>query len=446
MLNPAKRLTFQLTGTLLLLLPALINGYPMIYSDTSTYLASGFEMQPPMDRPMTYGLFIRLFSLNGLSLWPVIFMQSFILSWLIFHLTCLIFKGKEIYRDYIFLAVLAVSSFSGAGWASCYLIPDIFTPIMLLSAILLLLSGENKGKRTAYYLVYGFSTAMHSSHIPIGIALLSILLLARYLFGENIRALIKVRPLVILIGITLGSILAMGSSLSKSKHVFLMGAFIEQGIIKPYLDENCDSFHYNLCVYKDSLPEYAWQFIWQESSPLYKLGGWKETKEEFNAIIRGTFFSPKFMLLHVEASFKATIKQLGKFVSLHPDGVAPNASQLHSRVESYVPHDLYRFENSRQNLGNLGNLRWFNRVQLFLVVLSTIFILLFFSISRAARANQVLLLTGMILLLGIILNAWVCGTFANPIDRLGNRMIWLIPMYSLIMLTWMKRKKQPDSY
>ena len=81
---------------------------------------------------MTYGLFIRLFSLNGLSLWPVIFMQCFLLVWLIYQLIGAVLEENHKFRGFVFLAVIVVASFSGAGWASCYLIPDIFTPIMLL--------------------------------------------------------------------------------------------------------------------------------------------------------------------------------------------------------------------------------------------------------------------------------------------------------------------------
>jgi hypothetical protein len=440
MQQSAKKFVFLLTGTLLLLLPALINGYPMIYSDTSTYLASGFEMQPPMDRPMTYGLFIRIFSLNGLSLWPVIFMQCFILVWLMYQLTGAVLTGNQKFRDFVFLAVTVVASFSGAGWASCYLIPDIFTPIMVLSALLILLPPAGKKNTTIYFVIYGFSTAMHSSHIPIGITLLSVILLIRLLRGEKFRALIRVRPVIILMVITLATILSMGSSLSKSKHVFLMGAFIEQGIIKPYLDQNCDSDAYNLCAYKDSLPDQAWQFIWQDSSPLYKLGGWKETKEEFKKIIRGTFFSPKFLYLHLVASVKTTAVQLVRFEALNYTGVAPNAGVLQSRVEGYVPHDIKRFVNSRQNLGLLGDFKWLNQIQLSLILLSLFAAVMLFTFSGTLRNNQLLVLTGMILLLGVFINAWVCGTFANPINRLGNRMTWLIPAYTMLLFLWLKTK------
>ena len=81
-----KQLTYILTGAIFLMLDSFYNGFPIVYSDTSTYLASGFELETPFDRPITYGLFLRIASLNGLSMWLVIFFQALILSYLIFLL------------------------------------------------------------------------------------------------------------------------------------------------------------------------------------------------------------------------------------------------------------------------------------------------------------------------------------------------------------------------
>ena len=61
-----KFLIFVFLGALCLMLDAFCNGFPIVYSDTSTYIASGLELETPFDRPITYGLFLRFFSLNGL--------------------------------------------------------------------------------------------------------------------------------------------------------------------------------------------------------------------------------------------------------------------------------------------------------------------------------------------------------------------------------------------
>ncbi|NTV83243.1 MAG: hypothetical protein HGA23_02950, partial [Bacteroidales bacterium] len=53
-----------LCGSVILSIIGLYNGYPLVYSDTGTYIASGLQEFVPNDRPMIYGLFIKLFSFN----------------------------------------------------------------------------------------------------------------------------------------------------------------------------------------------------------------------------------------------------------------------------------------------------------------------------------------------------------------------------------------------
>ncbi|MBL8009530.1 MAG: hypothetical protein JNJ64_02895, partial [Flavobacteriales bacterium] len=65
-----------LLATVGVLSVALMNGYPLVYADTGTYLASAFEGLVPVDRPFWYGAFIRGLSLNGASLWPVVVAQA----------------------------------------------------------------------------------------------------------------------------------------------------------------------------------------------------------------------------------------------------------------------------------------------------------------------------------------------------------------------------------
>ena len=48
-----------LGAALLLLSVPVLNGYPLVYSDTGTYLRTAFEGYVPPDRPVWYGLFLR---------------------------------------------------------------------------------------------------------------------------------------------------------------------------------------------------------------------------------------------------------------------------------------------------------------------------------------------------------------------------------------------------
>ncbi len=71
-----------LVSVILLIVPALINGYPLLYSDSATYIESGMGLFVPIDRPIFYGLFIRIASMSY-SLWFVVILQSLVIVALI---------------------------------------------------------------------------------------------------------------------------------------------------------------------------------------------------------------------------------------------------------------------------------------------------------------------------------------------------------------------------
>lgn len=49
-----------LVGTAFLIIAlAFFNRYPLVYSDTGTYIRSAFTLHPPVDRPIGYSLIIR---------------------------------------------------------------------------------------------------------------------------------------------------------------------------------------------------------------------------------------------------------------------------------------------------------------------------------------------------------------------------------------------------
>ncbi len=193
---------------------------------------------------------------------------------------------------------------------------------------------------------------------------------------------IRLAPLLILLVLSLTSICIMGSALSKSGHAFLMGAMVEHGTVQKYLDEKCDSENYRLCAYKDSLPEKAWQFVWDEDSPFYKTGGWKGTRQEFNEIITGTLTSPKYLLLHIRESAKATLQQLTRFEIGDGSGVFLHGALLHKRIGTYFPRELPQYEKSLQNQNRLFFTGSFNILQTVIVVVSVAGLAMLFLIRK----------------------------------------------------------------
>ena len=417
-------------GALALMADAFINGFPIVYSDTSTYLASGFQLETPFDRPITYGLFLRVFSLNGLSTWLVVFAQATITSTLIF-LTVKLLTGNKRFLKIGLITSVFLALFTGLSWTVSQLMPDIFTPIALL-CIVLIFSGEFKrGKMVLLYVLFLLSVAMHISHILLfGLILIAAFIVKRFFFSDIFQTA-RNSQIAILLALTIIAIVTMGSAISKSKHVFFMGAMVEHGILQQFLDDKCNTTDYKLCVYRNSLPEKAYQFVWDEDSPFYKIGGWKESKQEFNEIIFETLTTPKYIGLHIKESLKATFQQLVLFKIGDGNGSFPEGTQLHSRIHKYFPNELDQYANSRQNQSQLGFLDVFNSLFSAVIILSLI-ILVFLQIRFWNQFNGHFKLVLIVLLTGILLNAWDCGTFANAIDRLGCKMIWLIPFMAIL--------------
>jgi hypothetical protein len=433
-----KRIIFLFGAVLSLMLPAFINGYPLVYSDTSTYLNSGFTLSMPYDRPMTYGLFLRVSSLNGISLWTVIGMQCLLLAILVFRLLGEFLEENRA-SFYGFVIVFSLSLLTGVSWTASQLMPDIFTPIMFLCALLLLTGQLSRIEQVLIYLLFFFASSMHLSHLLVNLAFLGTVFIARELTFLKLKQAITIRPLIILLALSLTLFLTAGSALSKSRHIFLMGAFVEHGIVKRYLDEYCESKAYELCNYKDSLPSSAWQFVWNERSPLQQMGGWKETRQEYNEIIKGTFSSPKYLAMHFRESINATVCQLLRFNIGDGNGSFPEGTLLHERMGLYMPRELHAYEWSRQNRGILLIRPWILRLHQGVIAASLLGLaFMLIRTRKASNYRRLQLVCGMVLL-GILINAWACGTFANAIDRLGCKMIWFIPLLSTLSISLSRR-------
>ena len=111
--QPWKEVLLNVLGAAILMFFALYDNYPILNSDSGAYISSGFSLQPPIDRPLFYGLFIRLSSL-GVSLWISVFFQCFILAYLLkqfIRKSIPIATGLHIVGIFVF-----VSMFTIGGW------------------------------------------------------------------------------------------------------------------------------------------------------------------------------------------------------------------------------------------------------------------------------------------------------------------------------------------
>jgi hypothetical protein len=429
-----------LVSALFLLIPAIYNGYPLVNPDTATYLASGFKPETPFDRPITYGLLLRLFSLNGASLWLVVYAQALLVTTLIFRILKRLMDGGAYLLKGV-LTLLFLSLFTGLSWVVCQVQPDIFTPIAFLCIILLLMGREGTAGKIVLYLLFFISVAVHLSHplLLAGVVLLLWFVRRVYAAGDRKQKGVATITLILLCA---ASMLVMGSAFSKSRHVYFMGSLLEKGVLHTYLQDNCATHDFRICAYKHVLGNSSDHFIWESDSPLYKIGDWKGTKPEFNMIIHDVLTTPKYLWLFITASFREALRQAVTFRIGDGNDIFPIGSNVEQRIIAYFPHEAAMFHAARQNESDIGSAFYLpNRLFAFLVILSVVVI--GYGVLKWNGLSGQLKVVVFVGITGVLLNCLDCATLSVVNGRYGCKMIWLLPFAAACMLLSKKSGENP---
>lgn len=432
-------------GALLLSLIGLYNGYPLVYSDTGTYIYSGFDMFIPVDRPLPYGLFVRFFSFKY-SAWFVILFQNLLTAIVIYEAVKL-FLGQRVYfRQVYFAIMLFLVFFTGIGWYSNQLMPDFFAPVTILAIFILL--KRKTGSVFSTVLLGGiliYSLITHFSHLLIGTTLMAVVICGKAIFKQQLKDLGIKRILYVggivcsgwLILPTINYVVEKQFILSKASHVFLMAHLNDTGILEKFLNENCSKPEFKeckLCHYKDSLPVDLASFIWS-GKILENTGGWIESKEEYNKIVTETLKQPDYLFLNIYRSLsygliQLTKNEIGQGLSPYNEG-SPPYGQIHWRFRN----ELNTYLNSRQNKWDGANLKFdtLNTIHSALIACCLFFLVFLLTSSVLRRIEPGTLLFLLFVLIAIAVNSFITAGLNSPCERFQARVIWLLP-FALMLL------------
>jgi hypothetical protein len=449
---PFKKILFYIIGAFSLLIPAFYNGYPLVYSDTGSYITSGMELTIPKDRPIMYGLFANLFSLH-FSLWLVIFVQSFIVFYVLWQTFKLGFNTVS--KIFFIISIALFSWFTGLGWYTSQLMPDIFTIVTICTLLLLLFKKKYSLYQTIIFsAVLIFSINTHFSNYLIALLTIALVFaITRSNFIPNVKKEVSFRlpVLIAIVAIAIGSmtnfIIGNTFKVSQNSHVFLMGKMLDSGVLKSFLDDNCSTKNYELCECKNTLSETSRNLLWDASSPLQKKGEWKNSEAGYNEILFDIATSPKHLFLFIYNAMCSSLTQL--FQNEVGSGVVSNwysdpTSPPHQVVSKYFPFELNQYKQSRQNT-NLWeqniDLSLINYINFFLLIIASIFIIIVFLDSKKRQRysieSQIIVLT---ILTGIMINAIVTASLANVYDRLQARVSWALLFCFLLLFAHHKTK------
>lgn len=468
--------------TLATLWPSLYNGQPFFYPDTTAYIrgadaafsrlthrtsvwseqrrdsidsgAERMQQQPRRSlssiedravlagRSVYYGALLYASHLGG-RLWPMVVVQALAVLGSV-ALALAVFGSFTWHRFAIIAIVLA--ALTPASFFASFMLPDVFAAITILSATVLLVHGGRMRRRVllAWVVLLSASVLFHVSHVLIALGML-ILAVAYALIDRASVPARGVACIVAALVVAVGGEVAFDVAVTKLlgappiRPPFLTARMVADGPGYRYLAANCRTRKLAACEFVDRMPGMR---------PDHFLWGTDPKKDVFavaNADTRRRLGSEQYRVA---------------WAILMSDPIGQISASLRNARTQFVLIDLHDFNyptNERAFLAShvpepyLGVLRntsaWresmpvaaMSAVVIVVALLSAVYLIGSpFRRDRAFIRDRALFAFVTCIVVGMTINAFVCGAMATPNGRYQARVIWLLPLAA--MLTECRRR------
>jgi hypothetical protein len=413
---------------LMLLAPALWNGYPLLQWDTGGYLARWYEGYLVPSRSTVFGLYLHAGEDSGF--WLDLGIQALAVLWIL-QLTLRVFGMLRPLR-LIWLSVTLILT-TALPWLASMLLTDIFAGLSVLSLFLLVVHGDRMSgiEKVALFAFTAFAAATHSATLGVLFGLCCLGWIARpFLRGRIAVTGLAQGSLTIVAGATM--LLAANFALSgelawtPGGSGVAFGRMLQDGIVTRYLRDHCPQARLKLCPYRDQLPATADEFLWGNSM-FNTLGRFKGMNEEMGFIALHAL--TEYPLWQAEAAIAATAQQLTHVAT--GEGTNGWIPHTYGIIEHYIPAQLKPMRAAHQQHWdiNFAAVNWLH-IPVALASMLAVFGLFGHAIRRR-RLDDLTLLAATVsfALLG---NAFICGVISGPHDRYGARLVWVATFTVLI--------------
>jgi len=422
-------LVAALAMTGLMLVPAIWNGFPIIFPDTGGYFTAPIMGEMANGRSALYGLFLNLGI--PLAFWPCVAAQAALMTWL-FAVTLRV-NGLA-GRPYMALGIVAMLCVvTSLPWFAGQLMPDILFAAAAL-ALFLLGYGDTQLVRWERWLlgaVIAFAMASHMAALGMCIAVVIAMALTHLRRLALPRARLAFAAGSVAAGILLcpvSNVVITGSfAFTPGGSSFLFGRLIEDGIVQQYLEDHCPDASIKLCDYKDEIQDDADSWLWWGGSPLYKMGGWQAYEPEAKRIIHETLID--YPLMHAATAVQAAIAQ---FFSFQTEIGIDDNEPTHWAIEQFTPLLNPAFLAARQQAERF-DVEPLNGLHVPVAYLALAAMALAAIFRRRLAITDEAYALCLILFAALAANAVICGVFSHPVDRYGSRLVLLAPFVVAII-------------
>lgn len=417
-------------AVLLLCIPAVWNGFPLMHDDVGGYVERWPSGSLGLSRSTIYGLLLWTTRLTLFV--PVVVLQAFVTTFVVDR-AIKAFGVRSPSQWFLPSVITAIALTSGAALFVSKLTPDAWAAPGLLAFHLLAWHGDGltTGERVAMTAIVAFAGASHMATFAIlaGLSLVYVIAwLARC--GPDLNsACIGVAGAAVWCGLLLlvaGNFIVTGRlALEPGGEIFLFGRMVEDGMGREILSEECPRTDWQLCLYRESLPSYAEAFIFDVGSPLQKIGGAGDprARDEIAAIVARSLV--RHPLANAERAIELTATQ---FVDVGTGGLMEPLMSGHTRsvLSRYTPALVPLFDAARQQTESIDLDGWSDWVAVPISIGASFALPVLAVVLWLRRLRREAMLPAF-LFVALLGNAALCGVISGSNDRYQARLVWLAP-------------------
>jgi hypothetical protein len=413
---------------LMLLAPALWNGYPLLQWDTGGYLARWYEGYLVPSRSTVFGLYLHFG--EDSAFWINLGIQALATLWIL-QLTLRSFEIAQPLRLLAISLTLVVTT--ALPWLASTLLTDIYAGLSVLSLLILVISGERTSwiEKCLLFALTAFAAASHSATLAVLLGLCS----AGWIVRPFSRGRIKVSGLMLgSLTLVAGAVMLLAANFALSGKLawtpggygVAFGRMLQDGIVAQYLREHCPQQKLKLCPYRDQLPATADRFLWGNSM-FNTLGRFQGLGDEMGFIVLRSL--AEYPARQAEAAITGTARQLVTVAT--GEGTNEWIGHTYGIIERYIPSQIKPMRAANQQRWRL-DFTAINRVHVPVALVSMLLAAMVFARGLRRRPFDDLTLLAGTVTLAVLGNAFICAVISGPHDRYGARMAWVATFVVLI--------------
>jgi hypothetical protein len=431
-MTPTARVAAFSLATLILLVPALWNGFPLLFYDTGAYLGRYFFDTLSPGRSAVYGLFLG--TTRRPDFWPTVIAQSLVTVWLV----ALFLRAQGFgNRPYLLVGLIALLSVATSlPWLTGQLMPDVFAGLAVIAVYLLVFRSPAlfQWEQIALVLFVAFAAASHNATLAVLILLVAAGLSVRLLWPHlvPVAGLLRSTAAIVLgVAMLLTANFAVTGKLAWTPGgtAFFFGRLVHDGIVHRYLDDNCPNPDLVLCQHRGNMPDHINTFLWHGGAdgPFPSMGGFQGGDEEMREIIAGSFL--QYPGMHLTAAIGTTFTQL--FAVGTGYGIEHDVWDAYGHIENLTPEAVPAAHSARQRHQEL-NFDGINLLHRPVAWLSMGCLAIFLLLAWRYRQFASLGPMAATFAAALLANAAVCGIFSYAHDRYGARILWIAALFVAI--------------